>query len=396
MSDNTQKEDRIRQIPPSAWGLVVEQAQRHYVMPLLYWQLKALPLEQGISDELWQKLHTSYKDNARHNLLRYAELERMLNALQEAGIRTIVLKGAHLAELIYKNIALRGMTDIDLLVDKRNLEKASQILTNTGYQTEREYRLQEELANDKIHHLPLFRKENRVAVEIHWALIPPKTCIQVDHIPLWDRALPTSIADAQALVLSAEDLVLHLCVHLCQHRFSLGLRHLFDIAQTLSFYENELDWEILCRRAGQWRAHKCVYIILHLAKGLLNAPIPNSVMEQLQPADFSPNIEERARERVLHTTSTNLGVAELWRPEPLSIRLKRFTRRIFVPSKNLAYQYGLERGSKRVYFYYFVRLKDLFQQYGQQLWCQLRGEPTTATLVQQENLLDEWWKDSEN
>jgi len=48
----------------------------------------------------------------------YAELGQLLRSLKDRGVEVIVLKGAALAETVWKNIALRPMADMDLLVDR--------------------------------------------------------------------------------------------------------------------------------------------------------------------------------------------------------------------------------------------------------------------------------------
>ena len=54
-------------------------------------------------------------------------------ALTREGLPVVVLKGAALAELVYQHIGLRTMADVDLLVEKKNLDKAGSILERLGY-----------------------------------------------------------------------------------------------------------------------------------------------------------------------------------------------------------------------------------------------------------------------
>ena len=57
-----------------------------------------------------------YLASAHRNLRLFGELRQILRAFNAAGLSVIPLKGACLAEMIYGNIALRPMVDVDLLL----------------------------------------------------------------------------------------------------------------------------------------------------------------------------------------------------------------------------------------------------------------------------------------
>jgi hypothetical protein len=61
-------------------------------------------------------------------MLLYQELQTVLKTFKfrAASIAVIALKGAFLAELVYENIGLRAIGDVDLLVKKEDLEKVQQ------------------------------------------------------------------------------------------------------------------------------------------------------------------------------------------------------------------------------------------------------------------------------
>ena len=98
------------------WIALIEMATWHGVAPLLYQRLKAPPLAGCVPDGVRERLRGLYLNTAACNMRLYEELRPLLLALRAAGIPVIVLKGAYLAEQVYRNIALRPMGDIDLLV----------------------------------------------------------------------------------------------------------------------------------------------------------------------------------------------------------------------------------------------------------------------------------------
>lgn len=84
-----------------------------------------------------QTLREAFLINATRNALLYHDLAQAVTTLQQNGIRVTVLKGAHLAALIYPHIGLRPMADMDLLVPKEDLAKADTVLCGLGYTTNR-------------------------------------------------------------------------------------------------------------------------------------------------------------------------------------------------------------------------------------------------------------------
>lgn len=67
------------------------------------------------------------------NIIIYDELNKVLSALNSAGINSIVLAGAALAKTVYPDIGLRPMSDIDLLVHQIDLPIIDKVLSQIGY-----------------------------------------------------------------------------------------------------------------------------------------------------------------------------------------------------------------------------------------------------------------------
>jgi hypothetical protein len=66
-------------------------------------------------------------------MVLYRQLKEILIEFNKNNIPVILLKGAHLAQFVYGNIALRLMSDIDLLVKKEDLGCACAIIIKYGY-----------------------------------------------------------------------------------------------------------------------------------------------------------------------------------------------------------------------------------------------------------------------
>ena len=96
------------------------------------------------------------------------QLAEALGAFRDAGIPTIVLKGAYVAEAVYKNIALRPMSDVDILVKKKDLPAVEKILLKLGYDPPEHPRMQNKTRYSRVP----FHKLGGIGIEVHWIRRP--------------------------------------------------------------------------------------------------------------------------------------------------------------------------------------------------------------------------------
>ena len=96
--------------------------------PVLFHTLEALSAGTGLPEPVREKMKRIYFLSAARNARIYHELLIVLRALNDKDIQVILLKGAHLADSVYGNIALRPMADVDLLARSGDLLKIHHML----------------------------------------------------------------------------------------------------------------------------------------------------------------------------------------------------------------------------------------------------------------------------
>ena len=375
------------------WDRVTEISYRHGIAPLIYYNLKRREVTGVVPGSGLNKLKESYYGNAARNRLLYRELHKVLGSLKDVGIEVIVLKGAVLAETVYPNRALRPMNDIDLLVRKEAVSRAEDKLAELGYSW-RESRRSKEWFKEHHHHLAFVGPEAtpiEVPVEVHWNIHRPSTAFHIDIYEMWNRAERAKIADVDTLVLSNEDLILHLCLHACYHKLIGGIRTLCDITETVRRYAQQIDWGQLQRRSYQWDISEYVYVTLRLAKELLGAGVPEGVLDSFEPQAFDSGLIRWAREEILGDKDASPvfpELAQLWNGRRLKDRVDIATR-ILSPRVVATYQ-GISPTSKRIYQYYPARLKHLLFQYGPVLWGLIRRDQQLTAAAEGKTRLAEW------
>ena len=380
---------RLEQLSTADWDDVIQQSARHGVTPLLYQRFTTTSTGTLIPTRVMQRLREIYLYSAKENIRLYHELSKVLKTLQNDDIPVIALKGAHLAEVVYGNIALRPMGDVDLLVRKTDLSRVEEKLMEIGYGCSPERPSIEEQC-EKAQHLFGFTKPDVFLIEIHWTIEHPTSLFKIDLDGLWSRAWPAIIAGVEVLVLSPEDLLLHLCLHASfHHKFRIGLKSFCDISETVRHYRDEMDWEQVQLRARQWGASKCAYLTLHLARELLEAAVPDEVLDTLKPDGFDLQLVAWAKEQIFadesDSPSLSPNLAQFWGPKRLQDKVILFLKSAFPSPEIMARMYPAPPDSPRIYLYYPVRLKDLLLRYGYAAWRLLRRDEEMVMLVEREN-----------
>jgi hypothetical protein len=355
---NSRQPSAVSREPTTDWNEVVETAVRHGLAPLLFKRLQESDARAYVPADARERLRRAYFVSAGRNMRLYRELRPVLRCLRSAGVPVIVLKGAFLAEAVYGDIALRPMCDADLMVPGAELPRARAALLDMGGVLRHSEDI--ESCRRERHHLPPVDIRG-FAIELHWTIASPTGPVRIDAAGLWDRAHPATIAGVEVLALSPEDLLLHQCLHFCyQHRLA-GLKSLCDVAETIHHFRDEMDWAQVVRSAREWGAARYVGLTLHLARSLLDAGVPDDVLEQLVPGGLDQRILETARQSVLAQTGYGPWTPffDLRGARFLGDKAKLFRKRVFLSRSEMAAIYPASRDARHLHFYYVLRLKDV-------------------------------------
>jgi signal peptidase I len=352
------------------WGYLIAAAVRHAIPQLLYHNLKALGTERVVPPGVLGRLERMYYANALRHLRFSQALEDVLGAFKEIGIKAIILKGMALATQVYPVAALRQCGDIDVLVEKEDLLRAEEALLGLGYTAQCKSHVEKRFGQQP-HHLSYLKDEGRIGLEVHWDLAPQPHPFFLPLSELWARAEPFRVGSVEVLALEPVDLLIHLSLHTVSAFYFLwvpgiDLRHLCDIAEMTQVYL--IHWDKLITRAWRYRTTRNLYIALYLARRMLQARVPQHVLEALQPNDLDSKwlagLEERVLKRRYGSASVPLGLVHLLLARGVADRLC-VLREIFFPSPEaIAEDRGVSPTSRKVYWYYVTRPFCLLSRWG--------------------------------
>jgi hypothetical protein len=224
------------------WDLLFENALVHGVESVLCHHLMdsnvTLPSDLRSSTERWLKVRTLWQSHARH------ALNEALEALDTAAVPTVALKGPLLGERLYPNPFLRPSADLDLLVSRSDLDRATEALESIGYRHNKESQAR---FLRKFHYHTILARPCPPLIELHFSLCD-RFGVEIAAEEFLSRAVEyRSTAGIPARVLSPEDELLYLSIHAAGHRFT-RLSWLYDI-KLLLLHQKDLEWETVVARA---------------------------------------------------------------------------------------------------------------------------------------------------
>lgn len=280
--DDSRKTARCQQLLQEDvnWEKLLTLAQRHALTPLLYWQLRHINPNAVPSAHL-TNLRNGFHSNAARNLLLAQELIGIARLLETDGISSIPYKGPALAVFAYGNLSLRRFGDLDIIVRKEDVAHAKTILAAEGYVP---HPVLTDAQQDAVlrtqHGLAFLNINKRIVLELHWDVAGKRYSAQYDPESVWQRLGTVCVGSSTLGTLSAEDMLLALCIHGSKHLWE-RLAWVCDIAELIASHD-EIDWERVFKQArssGSWRM---LALGLLLAMKMFDAPLGAEVRQEVE------------------------------------------------------------------------------------------------------------------
>jgi hypothetical protein len=243
------------------------------LFPLIYDNLQ----KHNLQDNAAMQFKIAHRETFRDNLLMFRKAEQILRNLHEAGIGTLLLKGAALSSVYYRSSALRPMGDIDVLIKRADFQKAVHILRENKWQPDSE-------------NLPLyieiypscsFIDAEGDELDLHWQIM--RECWNTDNTDsLWDDAVEAKIGNTPVKVLSPAHQLFHVCWHGVQYNPTPPIRWIADAVTILRKSNDELDWEKLVEIARLHRVNLMIFTALDYLDKNFAVEIPPEVLRRLK------------------------------------------------------------------------------------------------------------------
>lgn len=276
------------------WAYLIRLARPHGLMPLLYWNLNTTCAE-SVPEAILNQLQRQFNINGFHNRFLTQELLKILDLFKIHGVLAVPYKGPVLAAKVYGNLSLRQFGDLDILVHKRDLLKAKELLLSHGYRSQ----LTEEREARWLHsfyHWNFARDDGKVCVELHWAFTEEYWAFPLDLECMEERLESVFLAGRAVLNLPQQELLLILCAHGAKHCWE-RLGWICDVAELIRVQQG-LAWDKFLVQAERLRNRRILFLGLFLAKDLLGAALPEEVWQRVQTDSMVPSLAAQVREQL--------------------------------------------------------------------------------------------------
>jgi len=197
------------------WKYLADLVNAHGVAALVYHNLEKLGIIQYVSQDVEDFLRNALMMSMSRNAYHLNEMNEVLKILNNAGIKTILLKGLALEITVYGNTGLRQMTDVDILIRREDCLKARDLLIAKGFSSlPVKSPLHKIILTHTGKHLPSLIK-NGFSVEIHHELFGSGKSSLTNM--LYDKSVEYQINSERAFIPDAQIFFLYLVRHLFLH-----------------------------------------------------------------------------------------------------------------------------------------------------------------------------------
>lgn len=262
------------------WEKSVQMAYVHAVLPQFYTACK--PYQNEIPPKQFKLLEKTNKSITFENIKLSAELIKITTIFKQSNISYISIKGPALSQDLYKDITVRQICDLDLLVSEGQLLQASQLLIKMGYESKLSLSLLDNsgfiaLDND----FTFLHPDKKIMVELHWMLFPSRHKMPLDFEMLY-KNINTVVIQKQAInILINEHNLLYLALHASKHLFE-QLKWVCDIDRLVR-NNNSLNFTNIFQIAKELKVLEPFLLGLLITKSLYNTPLPPLIDEKVTP-----------------------------------------------------------------------------------------------------------------
>jgi hypothetical protein len=326
--------DRVKDLValPLDWQYIYSVSHVNGIQPLLYRHLRTV-CPDVVPVSVMRQLRELFFRNLARNLSMEEQLGRLLRALDEQGIPAIPYKGPTLAASVYRDVALRVFSDLDIIIQKQDIHRATEALVSLGYAPSFQFgpqQMEEYLRN--FYEMPFTGNGTMASVELQWEIAADHFIFPIAPLRIWDDTTATNGSRYQSIV--PEKLLLMLCVHGAKDSWE-RLAWICDISELLRS-RAALDWDRLLKLARETGGLRMLGLGLNLAHGLLEAPIPEEIDHHLCHHRVIKNITEQIRCRLFAPDDEPPGVLEtclfyMRARERVSDRIRFCTRTMLRP-----------------------------------------------------------------
>ena len=253
------------------WNELMNLSRKHKIEGLIYSALNKSRLLENIDEDKVNELKKEVFFTGVTQISNMSKLEIVFNEFSKENVPVIVLKGLVVREY-YPQPEQRSMSDADIFVKAKDLNKSKKILIDLGYT---------EVDAEASHHIK-YIKSGYPMIELHWHVMKRDGFsdeLDLFEDDIWDRTIEVNVKGAKVLSLGYEDLALHLCMHMAAHLAAsgFGVRQIADLVLLVEKKGHLIDWTLFINKAEEFGFKKFIIIMFKICNILFSMDIPKEM-----------------------------------------------------------------------------------------------------------------------
>lgn len=279
---------------------------RHKLAPALFFS--AHPLLNQLPGHVATQLKQQATAIAKRMLLVGRDMIEIQKRSRNENIHLLFLKGPALAMQLFGDVGRRYSVDIDIMVDKNDLDRTDQMLKSLNYLPLKS----EEGRNLIMKRLFRYAKKDRaykkpgqgVPVEVHYRLFPNNTHEKQEKILVQENIGHVLLAGEEVPVLNLPFHFLFLAAHGSVHQW-FQLFWLRDIAEILHA-EKISDWNHVLTMAKVLGLERSLVLAVQLSHLIFGTPMPRA-MESRMEVKMQRYLRDACVRAIFYPLQENLG-----------------------------------------------------------------------------------------
>jgi hypothetical protein len=261
------------------WNMLIQYYKENSLIPLFYHHLVFHELIHHLPSEQFKKIKNLREQLTYRNLKILNTFKHLHKTLNHYNIEHVALKGTVLAVLLYNDIGLRPMVDIDMLIHHNDIPKIDKIMSQWNAKSLKEGNIK--FIRDRHRHIPGFIF-NGVLIEFHTNIVDDYSPEQVSAGTLWKVKQSHQLYNLSVHVLDKEWLLYSLCVHLYNHlkKGIVKIIWFVDIIEYIHIYFDTINYLRFLEISESTNAANEIKCVMYLAHNYFYALIPSVLLDE--------------------------------------------------------------------------------------------------------------------
>ena len=253
------------------WEYLYRQAERHGLIPLLYYTLKNTAPDL-VPEHILSSMSEIYLASMTRAMIQARQLLWVIQLGKDHGIPIIPYKGVVLSQMIYGDIGLRISFDIDIIVRQHDAIQARALLASQGYSPQTSLTPEQDKKYIQLRCEYGLSHPNQTMIDLHWQFIPWYYLEPFTESEIWSGSKVRSFEGKDVVTLSTEMMIIALCIHGAKHQWK-KLRQISDIAGIIDS-DKDINWDLVINLAREKRIERIVFLGLRLAEVFMKIGLP--------------------------------------------------------------------------------------------------------------------------